>query len=307
MAWIQQMASSQLPPRVASTARRKGARSPRRHHYHWIPLLPVAATNNADTDASSKLPPSLLPSNYQEVGQALVARAAASMGILPVHNDTASLQSLPTLSLEWKADTLVVTVWADNVYVSNPMSEEDDSDVVEAELLDDEDEDEELDDNNGMSEFPSAADAIDNNDQRTNDDVKVDYLDETFLNDADTTSSNGENGIDMVLLTRAISAALDSDVVGAVIAAHFGLQVTTPGASDVLSTPAMFRAYAGFEVMVQHQDAKTKGLKTIVGGRLVERNDTFLVLNIKGRVKKLKVSDVVSVRLPKAKKEKGGS
>jgi ribosome maturation factor RimP len=251
-----------------------------------------------------------LPSNYQEVGQALVARAAASIGILPIHSDTASLQSLPTLSLEWKADTLVVTVWADNVYVSNPVSEEDDSDV-EAELLDDEeldDEDEELDDNGEeMPEFPSAADAIDNNDQSTNDDVKVDNLDETFLNDADTTSSNGENGIDMVLLTRAISAALDSDVVGAVIAANFGLQVTTPGASDVLSTPAMFRAYAGFEVMVQHQDAKTKGLKTIVEGRLVERNDTFLVLNIKGRVKKLKVSDVVSVRLPKAKKEKGGS
>jgi ribosome maturation factor RimP len=255
------------------------------------------------------------------VGQALVAQAAASCGILPkIHNDndtssSSSSSSLPpTLSLEWKADTLVVTVWADNVYVSNPVSEQD-GDIL-SEVLDDDDDDE-MDEmeNSKDTEFlvGDAATDDDDDDNSSDDGVENDNLDDTLMDVADssttgsTTATNVENGIDMVLLTRAIQAALDSDpVVGAVIASRFGLQVTTPGASDVLTTSAMFRAYAGFEVIVSHQDAKTKGLKTIVG-RLVERNETFLVLNIKGRVKKLKTSDVVSVRLPKAKKEKGVS
>jgi ribosome maturation factor RimP len=291
---------------------------------------PLTATTNTVTDESSSSSSSsssspLLPSNYQEVGQALVAQAAASCGILPkIHNDndtssSSSSSSLPpTLSLEWKADTLVVTVWADNVYVSNPVSEQD-GDIL-SEVLDDDDDDE-MDEmeNSKDTEFLVGDAATDDDDNSSDDGVENDNLDDTLMDVADTASSidstcststtatNVENGIDMVLLTRAIQAALDSDpVVGAVIASRFGLQVTTPGASDVLTTSAMFRAYAGFEVIVSHQDAKTKSLKTIVG-RLVERNETFLVLNIKGRVKKLKTSDVVSVRLPKAKKEKGVS
>jgi ribosome maturation factor RimP len=272
---------------------------------------------NAVTDASSSQLPSQqpLPSNYQEVGQALVAQAAASCGILATHNnDTipSSQSSLPpTLSLEWKADTLIVTVWADNVYVSNPVSQEDDDDSQ----LDIDDSDANVGSDPAMPEL--ADDSVDTMDYYDDDDVVENdslssNLDDTDVNEDDSSAStatdttNEDKGIDMVLLTRVIVAALDNDPVGAMIAARFGLQVTTPGASDLLSTPAMFRAYAGFEVIVSHQDAKTKGLKTIVG-RLVERNDMFLVLNIKGRVKKLKVSDVVSVRLPKAKKEKGVS
>jgi ribosome maturation factor RimP len=241
-----------------------------------------------------------------------------------IHNDndtsssSSSSQSLPpTLSLEWKADTLVVTVWADNVYVSNPVSEQDGDILSEVLDDDDDDDDDEMDEmeNSKDTEFlvGDAATDDDDDDNSSDDGVENDNLDDTLMDVADssttgsTTATNVENGIDMVLLTRAIQAALDSDpVVGAVIASRFGLQVTTPGASDVLTTSAMFRAYAGFEVIVSHQDAKTKSLKTIVG-RLVERNETFLVLNIKGRVKKLKTSDVVSVRLPKAKKEKGMS
>ena len=64
------------------------------------------------------------------------------------------------------------------------------------------------------------------------------------------------------------------------------------------------RLKEGFDVIVQHKDPKTQKIKT-VEGRLFARDDLFTVINIKGRMKKLKNSNVISVKLPKAKKEKG--
>ena len=60
----------------------------------------------------------------------------------------------------------------------------------------------------------------------------------------------------------------------------------------------------GFDVICQQEDPKTKKVKQ-VEGRLVERNNEFTIINVKGRVKKMKNSTVLSVKLPKAKKEKG--
>jgi len=115
------------------------------------------------------------------------------------------------------------------------------------------------------------------------------------------------NGIDVTTLARAINAAFDDeDGIGFQIAESHEIEVTTPGATDELEGDVMFQAYKGFDVIVQHQDPKTNKTKTFEG-RLVERNDEFTVINIKGRMKSLKNVDVVSVKLPKAKKEKGGS
>lgn len=109
----------------------------------------------------------------------------------------------------------------------------------------------------------------------------------------------------LTLLARTINQILDDDGMGLAIAEVHSIEVTTPGVSDELvpGTP-QFEAFKGFEVIVQQLDPKTKKVKTIEG-RLVERNDEFTIINIKGRMKKMKNETVQSVRLPKAKKEKG--
>ena len=112
-----------------------------------------------------------------------------------------------------------------------------------------------------------------------------------------------EGAVDVATFARAINSALDDDGVGVAIAEAHEIEVTTPGASDELSG-VMWEAYKGFPVIAQHKDPKTEKIKT-VEGKLVERNDEFTILNIKGRMKKLKNQDVLSVKLPKAKKEKG--
>lgn len=112
-------------------------------------------------------------------------------------------------------------------------------------------------------------------------------------------------GVDVTVLARAINVALDDGDIGERIAQTHEIEVTTPGLScNQLRGQVMFDAYRGFDVLVECIDAKTKTGKTI-NGRLVERNDSVTVVNIKGRIKKIKNQDVVSVKLPKAKKEKG--
>jgi len=121
------------------------------------------------------------------------------------------------------------------------------------------------------------------------------------LDDQDENEETPSTDVDMTALARAINAALDDDGTGLAIAEAHEIVVTTPGASDELSG-IMFESYKGFDVIVEHQDPKKKTKR--IEGRLVERNDEFTIINIKGRMKKLKNQDVMSVKLPKAKKEK---
>ena len=88
------------------------------------------------------------------------------------------------------------------------------------------------------------------------------------------------------------------------IAVHHEIEVTTPGASDELEG-IMFEAYKGFTVTVETLDPKKKDKVKIIEGNLVERTDDFTILNVKGRRRKLKNQIVLSVKLPKAKREKG--
>ena len=124
------------------------------------------------------------------------------------------------------------------------------------------------------------------------------------LDESDSLVDNDgpSTGVDVTALARAINAALDDNGTGLAIAEAHEIVVTTPGASDELSG-IMFESYKGFDVIVEHQDPKKNTIKRIEG-RLVERNDEFTIINIKGRMKKLKNQDVISVKLPKAKKEK---
>ena len=111
-------------------------------------------------------------------------------------------------------------------------------------------------------------------------------------------------GVDVAALAKAINGALDDNGVGLAIAEVHEIEVTTPGASDDLTGDVMFESYKGFDVICEQEDLKTKKIKKIEG-KLVERNDEFTIINIKGRMKKMKNDTVLSVKLPKAKKEKG--
>lgn len=113
-------------------------------------------------------------------------------------------------------------------------------------------------------------------------------------------------GVDVTAIARSINAAFEAEGEGSVgyrIAKKHGIEVTTPGASDELSG-IMFESYKGFPVILDTIDPKTDKRKTIEG-KLVERTDESTKINIKGRMRTFKNHLVLSVRLPKAKKEKG--
>jgi ribosome maturation factor RimP len=113
-------------------------------------------------------------------------------------------------------------------------------------------------------------------------------------------------GVNLVAVSKAIQSAFGVAEEGSVafqIAANYDIEVSTPGASNVLNNSIMFESYRGFEVTVDFADPKTKKNKILVG-RLVERNAEFTVINISGRMKNIRNDIIQSVTLPKARKEK---
>lgn len=120
-----------------------------------------------------------------------------------------------------------------------------------------------------------------------------------------------EDSSTITSIARAINSALYDDTVengetsvGNHVATNYEIEVTTPGASDILEGEIMFEAYRGFDVIVETSEIR-KGKKRIVEGKLVERDEEFTRVNVKGRITKVKNEKVECVRLPKAKREKG--
>jgi hypothetical protein len=214
-----------------------------------------------------------LPDGYQDFGNFVIRKVAS---------EQFGMQTEEDLTIEWKPGRIVVTIMRSNVYVSNDMEENfEDIDIEES------DDFEEYDDEYILEE----------------EDEEVEEEEEEEEEEVAAVPPQG--GVDVTQLARAINAALDDDVLGLQIAETFEIEVTTPGASNELSG-IMFESYKGFEVLTEFQDPKTKKVKTIEG-RLVERNNEFTVINIKGRIKKIKNDMVLTVKLPKAKKEKGAA
>ena len=181
-----------------------------------------------------------LADDYKQCGEQIIYKAGELCGIHEREN----------LTVEWKADRIIVTVCG-SVYVSNPDENEDDSEP------------------NGDAE-----------------------------------NERNVSGVDITELARAINHAFGEDEVGLEIAENYEIEVTTPGASDELSG-IMFESYKGFDVTCRYEDPKAKKGSKEIQGRLVERNDLVTIINIKGRMKKIKNELVLYVKLPKAKKEKG--
>jgi len=122
--------------------------------------------------------------------------------------------------------------------------------------------------------------------------------------DDDNNDAAAATGVDVGNIARSINAALDDGSIGYQIAESHEVEVTTPGAPDEVSG-VMWEVYCGFDVIAQFQDTKKNKVKTIEG-KLYKRTDETTTINIKGRMKKIKNEDVISVKLPKAKREKGG-
>mmetsp|Transcript_12970 Transcript_12970/g.18966 ORF Transcript_12970/g.18966 Transcript_12970/m.18966 type:complete len:270 (-) Transcript_12970:453-1262(-) len=154
----------------------------------------------------------------------------------------------------------------------------------------------------------SAIDDEDDDDDNVILDEEDDYDDDVLEEQEQGDDPKEEKeGLDITSIARAINAALDGEEgsLGWQIAFNHEIEVTTPGISDILEGSVMFEAYRGFDVIMQGVDPKKPGKKKVLEGKLVERDDKFTKVNVKGRVVKMKNEDVEFVKLPKAKREKG--
>jgi len=74
------------------------------------------------------------------------------------------------------------------------------------------------------------------------------------------------------------------------------LEISSPGISEELNDDRDFRSFRGFPVVVCYRDAKT-GAEASREGLLLERDETTLQLNVRGRTVRFPRNEVISVRL----------
>ena len=235
-------------------------------------------SSNSDSNGGTGTGGGPLPDGYQDYGNAIIRNAAKEQEDYVNENNVDDI-----IQVEWKPGKIIVTVNTQNAYMeTSSSSSDDDDDDDENELLEDDD----YDDDDAEIQLPKA---------------------ETPASTSTSDGSRGSgSGIDVTKLARAINYGFDDgeDGVGTRIAETHEIEVTTPGTSNEIQGRIMFEAYKGFDVICEFWDKKSKKNKSIEG-RLHERTDEHTVINIKGRMKKLQNEQLISVKLPKAKREKG--
>ena len=87
------------------------------------------------------------------------------------------------------------------------------------------------------------------------------------------------------------------------ILSRHDVEVTSPGASDVLTMQTEFEAFKGFDVSAATLNPVEGGEPRTIEGKLVERTITELIINVKGRMVRIPWHLVDEVRLPPAKSE----
>ena len=263
----------------------------------------------------------------QTLGNKIILQAALQCGATE-----------PMLDIAWKADRIVVTVdvTADEDYVDIDDIDELDDDDAFLDLLElngELDDMIEYEDDNIMYEEGIEYDVQD-----------TDEDEEEFLQTIESTSTSSDSPIDLTLqIARTINellAADGEDSPAFKIAKLHEIEVSTPPFDNVLRGRLMFENYKGFDVIVEHWETKKKKKKksksqkgstptndasdsdnsiekeveevakpklTITEGKLVERDyaKEVTLINVKGRIKKIKNDKIESVCLPKAKREKG--
>lgn len=210
---------------------------------------------------------------WKEAGEKIIMNAALNVG----SNNNLKEEDI---DIQWKPGRIIVTIKNSILKGGDNDDEEDD---VEIEYDDDDD--------GFYLEDVEDGDADDDEEE-----------------DSKEEGNDDDIQADIVTIARAINYAFGEEGEGSIayaIAANHEIEVTTPGAPDELEG-IMFESYKGFNVIVETIDPKKKdGKIKIVEGNLIERNKEFTVLNCKGRRSNLKNQNVLSVKLPKAKREKG--
>ena len=205
----------------------------------------------------------------------------------------------PMIAIDWKADRIVVTidVHADESY---------NADFVD----DDEFEEEEWEE----VVYDADIDGLIDEDELAS--MNFDDFDQEDFDES-------SNVVDVTKIARTINEYLSKDGEGSLgdrIAQMHEIEVTTPEFDNVLRGERMFAVYKGFDVIVEHwEEQKKNKSKTIVDkesaprklvvteGKLVGRDTekSRTTVNVKGRNKNIKNELIESVKLPKAKREKG--
>lgn len=202
--------------------------------------------------------------------------------------------------------------------------------IVTVDTTDDDDDDDDYNEDDYDNDADDIVDNWDGNEDDNDDDEEfLDDIDEDDDLRADEDSSVDDDvltsGNLLTRIARAINEAFARDAPdgpGYSIAKIYDIEVTTPLFDGVLRGRRMFDSYRGFDIVVEHYEKEKKSKKNgsvEVGmeeprklktseGKLVARDneaDGNTTINSKGRAVKIKNNDVLSVRLPKAKREKG--
>jgi len=294
--------------------------------YRISPLLSKSIQSDNESIVGIKSTSSSSTNDMQTLGNKIILQAALQCGA-----------TKPMLDIAWKADRIVVTVdvTADEDYVNiddidDSELDDDDAFLDLLELNGELDDMIEYEDDNIMYEEGIGYDVQD-----------IDEDEEEFLQTIESTSTSSDDSpIDLTLqIARTINellAADGEDSPAFKIAKLHEIEVSTPPFDNVLRGRLMFENYKGFDVMVEHwEEPKKKKLKkkkskaqkdntptndsiekeeevakpklTITEGKLVERDyeKEVTLINVKGRIKKIKNDKIESVCLPKAKREKG--
>ncbi|MFM8936306.1 MAG: ribosome maturation factor RimP [Vulcanococcus sp.] len=74
------------------------------------------------------------------------------------------------------------------------------------------------------------------------------------------------------------------------------LEISSPGIGEQLNDDREFRSFRGFPVSVRSRDAGS-GAESEREGLLLERTNSHVLLNVRGRTVRLPRTDVISVRL----------
>ena len=236
------------------------------------------------------------------------------------------------LDIEWKAGSIIVTVHGDVLLSAIPIEHAENEITTEA----DADVDVDADDNETTTD-DVTADLFGDDDDAVDDDNENNKDEQQQLAE-EPVDENARGAIDIALLARTINRMLDPPKkygeddnndednvdedednngiinIGLAIAEVHSIEVTTPGVSDDLmilikTNPQILNVYKGFVVLIQQIDKKTvKKAKTkqkTIEGRLVSYDNEFTIININGRMKTIRNDTIISMKLPKAKKEKG--
>jgi len=98
---------------------------------------------------------------------------------------------------------------------------------------------------------------------------------------------------DCATFSGVLGDALEAD---GLLEEAYVLEISSPGISEELSEDRDFRSFRGFPVCVRYRDAKT-GAEAEREGLLLERDDSTVHLNVRGRTVRLPRPSVISVRL----------